>query len=182
MTLTHAATRGSIAPVGLFSKLRRNRDDDPLRAGGQIDVTTHVVGDGDDRGHDDRGHDDRGQDHGHVDPADPFRAFADLMRSGGAFSGSSVQLMGDISHISDRQREQLRALGIDIDALANASAAAQAAAPAAFTIPASADASGPGGDDDTLSRLERLAKLREKGVLTDEEFATQKRRILGEAD
>ncbi|MDO8209010.1 SHOCT domain-containing protein [Conexibacter sp. CPCC 206217] len=158
--------------MGLFSKLRRNRDDDPLRVGGQINVTTHVVGDDDGRS----------DDHGHSDASDPLHVFADMMRSGGAFSGGSVQLTGDLSHISDRQREQLRAFGIDLDALASASAAAQAAAPAAFTIPASGAGGAPGGDDETLSRLERLAKLREQGVLTDEEFATQKRRILGEAD
>lgn len=32
--------------------------------------------------------------------------------------------------------------------------------------------------DDSLAKLERLGKLREEGVLTDEEFAVQKDRIL----
>jgi Short C-terminal domain len=36
-----------------------------------------------------------------------------------------------------------------------------------------------GGEDDRLRRLERLAELREKGVLTEEEFAAEKARVLG---
>ena len=32
--------------------------------------------------------------------------------------------------------------------------------------------------DDTITQLERLGKLRESGVLTDTEFATQKARLL----
>lgn len=36
-------------------------------------------------------------------------------------------------------------------------------------------------EDSRLQRLERLAELREKGVLTDEEFAAEKARVLGEA-
>jgi hypothetical protein len=36
------------------------------------------------------------------------------------------------------------------------------------------------GDEDLrLQRLERLAALRDKGVLTDEEFAAEKSRLLG---
>jgi hypothetical protein len=34
-------------------------------------------------------------------------------------------------------------------------------------------------DDARLQRLERLAALREKGVLTEEEFAAEKARVLG---
>lgn len=37
-----------------------------------------------------------------------------------------------------------------------------------------------GGEDTRLARLERLGALHEKGVLTDEEFAAEKSRILGE--
>lgn len=35
------------------------------------------------------------------------------------------------------------------------------------------------GGDDVVSKLEKLAALKEKGILTDEEFATQKAKILG---
>lgn len=34
------------------------------------------------------------------------------------------------------------------------------------------------GDDDIISKLERLAKLKEKGILSEDEFAQQKARIL----
>lgn len=33
--------------------------------------------------------------------------------------------------------------------------------------------------DDTISQLERLGKLHEQGILTDEEFAAQKKKVLG---
>lgn len=36
----------------------------------------------------------------------------------------------------------------------------------------------PAGQDDTVSQLERLAKLKEQGVLNDEEFAAEKAKIL----
>lgn len=40
----------------------------------------------------------------------------------------------------------------------------------------------PADDEDSrLRRLERLAELHEKGVLTDEEFATEKNRVLGDS-
>jgi hypothetical protein len=44
---------------------------------------------------------------------------------------------------------------------------------------------GAGGADDQdtrLDRLEKLADLKEKGVLTEEEFAAEKRRAMGETD
>jgi hypothetical protein len=34
-------------------------------------------------------------------------------------------------------------------------------------------------EDDTITRLKELAQLKEQGVLTDEEFAAQKARVLG---
>jgi hypothetical protein len=37
-------------------------------------------------------------------------------------------------------------------------------------------------EDARLARLERLASLHEKGILTDEEFATEKQRMLGDSD
>jgi hypothetical protein len=36
-----------------------------------------------------------------------------------------------------------------------------------------------GGDDDRIEELERLARLKESGALTEEEFAREKARILG---
>lgn len=40
-------------------------------------------------------------------------------------------------------------------------------------------AAAPTGSDDVLAQLERLGELRNIGVLTDEEFAAQKARVLG---
>ncbi len=37
-------------------------------------------------------------------------------------------------------------------------------------------------EDARLQRLEKLASLREKGILTDEEFAAEKARLLGSSD
>lgn len=42
-------------------------------------------------------------------------------------------------------------------------------------------AAGPPSSADPVDRLERLAALKERGLITDEEFAQQKRRILGES-
>ncbi|PVY97952.1 SHOCT domain-containing protein [Actinomycetospora cinnamomea] len=49
-------------------------------------------------------------------------------------------------------------------------------APPAYPPPAGGGA--PQGDD-TLAQLRELAELRSQGVLTEQEFADQKRRILG---
>jgi Short C-terminal domain len=51
---------------------------------------------------------------------------------------------------------------------------APAPAPAAAAAPAAAG----GMSADALDRLQELAKLHEQGVLTDEEFAAQKQKIL----
>ena len=39
-------------------------------------------------------------------------------------------------------------------------------------------AGGPGGEADTVSKLERLAQLRDRGVLTEEEFQAEKKKLL----
>jgi len=51
-------------------------------------------------------------------------------------------------------------------------------APAATS--ASASAAPPPGAPSTTTELERLAKLRDDGVLTEEEFQVQKAKILGQ--
>ena len=53
-------------------------------------------------------------------------------------------------------------------------AAAQEAPPAAAAVPAAA----PAGDD-TTAQLKKLADLHDQGVLTDEEFAASKKKLLG---
>ena len=46
--------------------------------------------------------------------------------------------------------------------------------------PVAAAPGDPGADDDPLDKLERLAKLRDSGVLTQAEFDEQKKRLLGD--
>ena len=36
-----------------------------------------------------------------------------------------------------------------------------------------------GGADDTTAQLEQLAKLKQEGILTEEEFTAKKKQILG---
>ena len=59
---------------------------------------------------------------------------------------------------------------------ANAQAAAQAAEPAPAPV---AEPAAQGPTSETLATLERLAALQQQGVLTPEEFAVQKARLLG---
>jgi hypothetical protein len=61
-------------------------------------------------------------------------------------------------------------LGIDPDALASPETGAESTAPVSDEDPM----------DERLARLERLAKLRDQGALTDEEFEAQKRQVLEE--
>jgi Short C-terminal domain len=56
---------------------------------------------------------------------------------------------------------------------ASQDAAAQQQAP-----PMEQAASG-GGGDDTAAQLEQLAKLKQEGILTEEEFTAKKKQILG---
>ncbi|WP_018334112.1 SHOCT domain-containing protein [Actinomycetospora chiangmaiensis] len=45
--------------------------------------------------------------------------------------------------------------------------------------PAPAPAAAPPAEDDTVAQLRQLGDLRDRGVLSDEEFAAAKRRVLG---
>jgi hypothetical protein len=57
---------------------------------------------------------------------------------------------------------------------------ADQAEPAAYAAETGQPAEQPSsGMDDQLAQLEKLADLKERGVLSDTEFADQKRRILG---
>jgi Short C-terminal domain len=45
--------------------------------------------------------------------------------------------------------------------------------------PAPAPSAASGGGDDMIAQLQKLAQLKEQGILTDEEFAAQKQKLLG---
>ncbi|VAW07250.1 hypothetical protein MNBD_ACTINO01-2525 [hydrothermal vent metagenome] len=57
--------------------------------------------------------------------------------------------------------------------------AAPAPAPAAAPTPAAAPAPASSGSDDYVAQLEKLASLRDAGILTEEEFTAKKTQILG---
>jgi hypothetical protein len=93
---------------------------------------------------------------------------------GGLLGGSShVEIIGDAGQITPEARAKLTMFGIDIDSLVAAGAAQPGGAASAFTFAPTA------GADDSISRLERLTALRDKGTLTEEEFAAEKKKILG---
>ncbi len=56
----------------------------------------------------------------------------------------------------------------------------EAAQPPPQAAPATPGSDGAGMNAEAVQRLQQLADLHKQGVLTDEEFATQKTRILGE--
>lgn len=51
--------------------------------------------------------------------------------------------------------------------------------PVGYAVPAQEPAPPPPAGDDMLERLKQLGELHENGVLTDEEFAAQKAKLLG---
>ncbi|NEA58465.1 SHOCT domain-containing protein [Streptomyces sp. SID13666] len=85
----------------------------------------------------------------------------------GAVARTAV-VAGTASAVSGRvrQHQQEKFAGQEAEQAAQAQAAQQQ--PAAPAAPA----------DDTISRLERLAGLKTQGILTEEEFAAEKAKIL----
>ena len=106
------------------------------------------------------------------DPDALARLVGGGLLGGGAFGGGNVQVIGDPTHITPEAREKLKAFGIDIDSLV--AGAAQSGGTSPFTFAPVAAAAG-----DSVSQLERLAALKDKGVLTEAEFAKEKKKILG---
>jgi len=74
-------------------------------------------------------------------------------------------VVGTANAVSNRQQQKYAN-----QAAAQQEAAAEQAAP---TAPAAAP------QDDLVSQLEALAKLRDQGILTDEEFSAKKAQLLG---
>ena len=85
---------------------------------------------------------------------------------GGVGGAQVINLSGgDLSQLSDEQRQKLAALGIDPSALGAAAA----------------DGRGGGDDagDERLDQLQKLADLKERGALTEKEFEAEKKKLLG---
>jgi hypothetical protein len=83
---------------------------------------------------------------------------------------------GTATAVSNRvaRRQQARWAEQNVPAAPQQQAAAQAAPPAPPPAPAPAAA----GPDNRIAELEKLARLRDSGVLNDDEFAAEKARIL----
>ena len=79
------------------------------------------------------------------------------------------------NRVSRRQGERWQQQEYEQQAQYAAPAQAQAPPPA----PAPAPAAGAGGSDALTAEIERLAALRSQGLLTDEEFAAAKAKLLG---
>jgi hypothetical protein len=96
-----------------------------------------------------------------VSPEDQAAQLAAQINAGGGSTlpGVTPIVVGNADPAQMAQAEQM--LGVDLDGDGVVGSAAKAA------------------EDDTVSRLERLGKLRDQGVLTPEEFEAQKAKILG---
>jgi hypothetical protein len=90
-------------------------------------------------------------------------ALAAQMNQGGGAAGISAAGGGDVNQILDALKQAYP--GAQVNVVGDPSGGAAAAA---------------GGEDDRVAQLERLAKLKESGALTDQEFEREKARILGE--
>lgn len=84
-------------------------------------------------------------------------------------SAASAVMAGTANAVNRKQQQKWAAQ--DQAAAAQQQAAAQAAAAQqAPAVPA---------QDDTTAQLEKLAQLKNQGILTEEEFAAKKKQILG---
>lgn len=101
-------------------------------------------------------------DHGEVS-AQQAEQLAQMLNQGGGQAGSVVQ-GGDVSDVVAALQQQFPGAQIQVDGQGGGSRTPQASQ----------------GSDDRVEQLERLAKLKETGALTDAEFEREKARILGQ--
>lgn len=104
----------------------------------------------------------------------PYDKVSSIQYETGLMFGSiTIYTSGNKAVIEHVEKQQARAFG----EFARARTTARTRS-AAFTGPAPHAASSNPAGDDVVSRLERLAQLRDRGVLSEQEFAEQKQRIL----
>src|SRR3954466_1474998 len=85
-------------------------------------------------------------------------------------------MVGGVAYHAGKRRQEGQEADYDRDARIaelEAQQMQQQAAPA--------PAAGSGGGDDMIAERQKLAQLKEQGILTDEEFAAQKQKLLGAA-
>jgi hypothetical protein len=85
-------------------------------------------------------------------------------------AGTATAVAGGVGHHQQAKYEQQA----EADAYQQ-----QQQAPPQQVVYQQAPAEDTGVSDDTVAQLERLGKLKQEGILTDEEFAAQKAKILG---
>ncbi len=95
--------------------------------------------------------------------------------TGIVFGKITIFTSGNKADIENVEKQQARGFSEYVRARISG-VARHASAPAAQENAEAVEASGRGSD--VISQLERLAKLREQGVLTDAEFEVQKQRLL----
>jgi Short C-terminal domain len=100
------------------------------------------------------------------------------MRRGPGIVGMAARtavVAGTATAVSGRvaRRQQRKYAGQDAAYTEQQAAAAEQGMTQAAAAPA------PAGGDDMAAQIEELAKLKDQGLLTDEEFAAKKKQILG---
>jgi Short C-terminal domain len=84
-------------------------------------------------------------------------------------------MVGGVAYHAGKKVQEGREEDYDRDARIaelEAQQMSQQAAPASAPAPS-------GGGDDMIAQLEKLAQLKDQGILTEEEFAAQKQKLLG---
>ena len=109
----------------------------------------------------------------HVSGREAYRVANQYMVPASATLGAGVTLPLKID-----PNDQAK-IAIDWDGAATGPARGEVRTASGGKTPAPAPSSGSSGGGDTVAELERLAKLRDSGVLTDAEFEQQKARVLG---
>jgi Short C-terminal domain len=90
-------------------------------------------------------------------------------------AGTATVVAGGVArHQAGRQEQAAEAAAYE-----QQQQAAAMAPPPQYAYAAPPPPAGSGVSDDTVTQLERLAKLKDQGILTDEEFTAQKAKILG---
>ena len=87
--------------------------------------------------------------------------------------GMNRHQQGKAQQAADAEAYEQQQQQAQIDAQVAAAVAAQAPPPAAPAAPAAA------AEDDMIAQLTRLGELKAQGILTEEEFAAQKAKLLG---
>jgi hypothetical protein len=92
-------------------------------------------------------------------------------------AGTASAVSNKVSHGMNEKAEAKAAAQAEAEQAQAAQMQAAAAQAVAQAQPAAAPAAGP--TDDVIEKLTKLGELKAAGVLTDEEFAAQKAKLLG---